>query len=379
MLRAGSAAANQMPRAAIPAASVSSRAIRLPGRAANTPVSAVSVVAALTLAPVGSRWALPAAGAGSAAGAAEVVGAGVTTGNRLARLPAGRGADRAGTAPGGNCGGEAGGAVTPARGVGAPLAGELLSAAGPERDGDGLGEGDALGEPDLLGEGEGLGDGDLLGDGDGDLLGDGDGDLLGDGDGDLLGDGLGEGDLLGEGLGEGDLLGVGLGEGDLLGDGDELGEGELPGVGADDLGDGDGDPIAAEGSWATAGLAAAPALPRTAMRIPAAVAPPPARTCAPARARPRMRPQRWPPLGLPASLRERAAEDITAWTQPRPSRFPVHDECHVPLVHPPRVDTPRRDGNPQTVQPGRLLAPALRDRAGAESTHGNPNVVEESA
>ena len=235
-----------MPKAAIPAARVSSKAISLPGRVLNAPVSAVSVVAALTLAPVGSWWALPAAGA---AGVAGIAGAGVTIGNRLARLPAWLGADRLETAPGGNSCGGTRGPATPARGVGAPLAVELLNA-GPERDGDGLGAGDALGEPDLLGEGEGEGDGDLLGEG----------------------EGLGEGDLLGEG--------EGLGEGDTV----------------DRLGDGDGEAAAAAIATAadvgaSAGLTAALALPAIAMRIPAAMAPPQARARAPARARPRMRPR----------------------------------------------------------------------------------------
>ena len=241
-----------MPKAAIPAARVSSKAISLPGRVLNAPVSAVSVVAALTLAPVGSWWALPAAGA---AGVAGIAGAGVTIGNRLARLPAWLGADRLETAPDGNSCGGTRGPATPARGVGAPLAVELLNA-GPERDGDGLGAGDALGEPDLLGEGEGEGDGDLLGEG----------------------EGLGEGDVLGEG--------EGLGEGDLLGEGDTV----------DRLGDGDGEAAAAAIATAadvgaSAGLTAALALPAIAMRIPAAMAPPQARTRAPARARARMRPR----------------------------------------------------------------------------------------
>ena len=223
-----------MPKAAIPAARVSSKAISLPGRVLNAPVSAVSVVAALTLAPVGSWWALPAAGA---AGVAGIAGAGVTIGNRLARLPAWLGADRLETAPGGNSCGGTRGPATPARGVGAPLAVELLNA-GPERDGDGLGAGDALGE------GEGEGDGDLLGEGEG------------------------------------------LGEGDLLGEGDTV----------DRLGDGDGEAAAAAIATAadvgaSAGLTAALALPAIAMRIPAAMAPPQARTRAPARARARMRPR----------------------------------------------------------------------------------------
>ena len=91
-------------------------------------------------------------------------------------------------------------------------------------------------------------------------------------DGDRLGDGDGLGD--GEGLGEGDVLGDGEGEGDVLDEGDG------------DLVDrpGDGVPAAVAGRWDRAGLAAAPVLPRTAMRIPAATAPPPASARAPARA-----------------------------------------------------------------------------------------------
>jgi len=93
-------------------------------------------------------------------------------------------------------------------------------------------------------------------------------------------DGLGDGD----GLREGDLLGDGLGEGDLLGDGDTT----------DLVGEGDGEVVAAAVAAAvdldaSAGLAAAPALPAIAMRIPAAVTPPQARTRAPARVLPRMR------------------------------------------------------------------------------------------
>ena len=185
----------------------------------------------------------------------------MTTGNRVARLPFGLGADRPGPVPRGNCDGRASGPVTPGSGAGAPLAGELPGAGGPERDGDGLGE------SDLLGDGEGWARGDLLGEGDG--LGE--GDLLGDGE------GLGESDLLGDG--------EGLGEGDLLGDGEE--EGDL----VDWLGDGDGTPVTVAGSRARAGLAAAPVLPRTAMRIPAAAAPPPASTRALARALPGARPR----------------------------------------------------------------------------------------
>jgi len=88
-------------------------------------------------------------------------------------------------------------------------------------------------------------------------------------------------------VGEGDLLGdgEGLGEGDLLGDGEEEGDR------VDWLGDGDGTPVAVAGSRARAGLAAAPVLPRTAMRIPAAAAPPPASARAPVRVLPGMRPR----------------------------------------------------------------------------------------
>jgi hypothetical protein len=158
----------------------------------------------------------------------------VTTGNRLARLPVGLGADRPRPVPRGNCGASASGAVALGSGVRTLLAGELLCAADPERDGDGLGEGD------LLGDGDGLGEGDLLGDG----------------------EGLGEDGLLGEGE---DGLVEWLGPGDA--------------------------PMAAEGRRARAGLAAAPALPRTAMRIPAAAAPPPASTRALTRALPGARPR----------------------------------------------------------------------------------------
>lgn len=244
-----------MPRAAIPAAKVSSRAISLPWRVPNTPVLAVSAVAAPALAPAGSCWALP------TPAAAGVAGAGVTTGNRLARLPVGLGADIPRPVPRGNC-------VDPAKGpailgdnVSSPLAAWLRGNGTGER--DPLGDGDALGEPDLLGEGAGLGDPDLLGEG----------------------DGLGEGDLLGEGEGDGDLLGDGLGEGDLLGDGEGLGEGDL-------LGDGEAVAAAiaaAADLGASAALATALALPAITMRIPAAVTPQ-ARTRAPARARPRIRP-----------------------------------------------------------------------------------------
>jgi len=170
----------------------------------------------------------------------------VTRGNRPPRLPVGLGADRPVTVPRGNCGGPASGTVTPGGGVGAPLTAALLG--GLECDGDRLGDGDGLGDD------EGLGEGDVLGDGDG--------------------------------LGEGDLLGDGEGEGDLLGDGEGLGEGDVLGEGDGDLLDrpGDGAPAAVAGRWDRAGLAAAPPLPRTAMRIPAATAPPPASARAPARA-----------------------------------------------------------------------------------------------
>jgi hypothetical protein len=109
---------------------------------------------------------------------------------------------------------------------------------------------DGEGDGDLLGEGDGLGEGDLLGDGDGDFEGE--------------GDGFGDGDLLGDGEGD-DILGDGLGEGGLLGDGD--------GAALDPLGDGDD------------AVAAATVLGRTASRIPAAIAPPPAMACALARGR----------------------------------------------------------------------------------------------
>jgi len=77
-----------------------------------------------------------------------------------------------------------------------------------------------------------------------------------------------------------------LGDGDGLGDDEGLGEGDVLGEGDGDLVDrpGDGVPAAVAGRWDRAGLAAAPVLPRTAMRIPAATAPPPASARAPARA-----------------------------------------------------------------------------------------------
>jgi len=267
MFLAGPAMVNQVPRAAIPAARVTARTISLPRPVPITPVSAVSAPCAPVPAPAGAYCARP---------APVATGAGVTTGNRLARLPVGLGTDRPGTVLRGNCGGRASGPVTRGSGVGAPLAPELPDASGPERglgDGNGLDGGDLPGEGDgdLVGDGEGLGEGDWLGDGDG--LGE--GDLLGEGEGDGRGDG--------EGLGEGDLLGDGdgLGGGDLLGDGDGLGEGGLLGDG-----EGDGAPVAVAGSRPRTGLAAAPVLLRTATRIPAATAPPPASAHAPARARP---------------------------------------------------------------------------------------------
>jgi hypothetical protein len=263
-----------MPNAAIPAAMVSSSAISLPWRVPSTPLSAVSVVAVPALAPAGSRWAVP------TPGGAGAVGAGVTNGNNLARLPVGLGADIPEPVPRGNCPGRSRVPATIGDRVRSPPAAWLLRNGTGER--DRLGEGDALGEPDLLGEGDGLGEPDLLGEGEG--LGD--CDLVGDGDGVLLGDGLGEGDLVGDGLGEGDLLGdgEGPGEGDLLGDGDTV----------DRPGEGDGEAVAAAIAAAadlaaSAGLTAALALPATTVRIPAAMAPPQARTRAPARALPRMR------------------------------------------------------------------------------------------
>jgi hypothetical protein len=253
-----------MPNAAIPAATVSSSAISLPWRVPSTPLSAVSAVAVPALAPAGSCWALPMPGADG------VVGAGVTTGNNLARLPVGLGADIPGPVLRGNCPGRSRVPATIGDRVRSPRAARLLRDGTGER--DRLGEGDALGEPDLLGEGEGLGEPDLLGEGEG--LGE--PDLLGDGDGVLLGDGLGEGDLLGEG--------EGLGEGDLLGVGDTV---DLPG-------EGDGEAVAAAIAaaadfGASAGLTAALAPPVITVRIPAAMAPPQARARAPARALPRMR------------------------------------------------------------------------------------------
>jgi len=195
----------------------------------------------------------------------------VTTGNSRARLPLALGADRPVTVPRGNAEGRVSGPVTlriPAEPL--PLwPGGAGSRCDGDGDGDLLAEGDGLGQGALFGDDEGgPGVGDLLGHGD--LLGEGDGlgepDLLGDGDGDF--EGLGEGGLLGDGDGDGGLLGDGLGEGALLGDAE--GDGELVEL----VGDGDGDV-----------LAAAPVLGRTASRIPAAIAPPPAMARAPARGR----------------------------------------------------------------------------------------------
>jgi hypothetical protein len=199
----------------------------------------------------------------------------VTTGNNRARLPPGVGTDRPVTVPRGNADGRASGPVRladPAEPL--PLwpggAGSLCDGEG---DGDLLGEGDGLGQGDLFGEaagpgeGDGLGHGDLLGEGDG--LGD--GDLLGEGDGDLEGDG--------DGLGEGDLLGDGEGDGGLEGEGDGLG------AGADLLGDGDGAALVLLGEGDGDTVAAAPVLGRTASRIPAAIAPPPAMARAPVHGR----------------------------------------------------------------------------------------------
>ncbi len=222
-----------------------------------TPVSAVS--AAVSPLPGGPGRARPAPGA---------AGAGVTTGNSRARLPPAIGADRPVTVPRGNAVGRASGPITPAE----PLL--------PWPGGEGL-RCDGDGDPGLVGDGDGLGHGALFGD-----------DEAGPGE----GDGLGQADLLGEGLGEGDLLGDGDldGEGDGLGEGDLLGDGE--GDGDDVLGDGlgAGDELVAEGDGAALVLlgdgdgdvaAAAPVLVTTASRIPAAIAPPPAKARAPARGR----------------------------------------------------------------------------------------------
>jgi hypothetical protein len=191
----------------------------------------------------------------------------VTTGNNRARLPPAVGADRPGTVPRGNADGWASGPATtadPAEPL--PL---WPGAAGLLCDGEGDGDLDLPGD----GEGDGLGQGELFGD---DEAGPGEGDGLGQAD--LLGDGdgLGEGDLLGDG--DGDL--EGLGEGDVLGGGDGLGEGAW-------LGDaeGDGEPVELAGDGDGDVAAAAPVAGRTASRIPAAIAPPPATARALARGR----------------------------------------------------------------------------------------------
>lgn len=207
-------------------------------------------------------------------------GAGVTTGNSRARLPPlVVGADRPGAVPRGNAEGRASGPIRvpdPANplplwpgGAGSRCDGEGDGDSDLLDVGDGLGQGELFGEDAGPGEGDGLGQADSLGEGDGlgepDLLGD------GEGDGDL--DGLGEGDLLGDGEGDGGLLGDGLGEGALLGD--EEGDGELVAL----VGDGDGDVVAA-----------AMVLARTASRMPAAIAPPPAIARARTRGRAGIRP-----------------------------------------------------------------------------------------
>lgn len=110
-----------MPKVAIPAAKVSSRAISLPWRVPDAPVSAVSAVAAPAVPPASPCCALPATGA---AGAARV-GAGLTTGNRLARLPVGLGADMPRLVPRGNCIGRAKGPATTGDKVRPPLAAGL--------------------------------------------------------------------------------------------------------------------------------------------------------------------------------------------------------------------------------------------------------------
>ena len=234
----------------MPAAIEIATMIRLPSRVLITPVSAVRAV----VPPVSDG---PGPAARPAPGAA---GAGVTTGNSRARLPFAAGADRPVTVPRAN----ADRRVSDPIRLAAPA--ELLplwpGGAGVRCEGDGdldlLGEGDGLGQGVTVGAAAGPGEGDGLGQAD--LLGD------GEGDGDL--EGLGEGDLLGDGEGDGGVLGDGLGEGALLGDAD--GDGELVEL----LGDGDGDVAAA-----------APMLGRTASRIPAAIAPPPAMVCAPAHGR----------------------------------------------------------------------------------------------
>jgi hypothetical protein len=201
-------------------------------------------------------------------------------------------------------------------------------------DAAGPGEGDGLGHADLLGEGDGLGEPDLLG--------------YGEGDGDL--DGLGEGDLLGDGEGDGGLLGDGLGEGALLGDA------EGDGAALDVLGEGDGDV-----------LAAAPVLGRTASRIPAAIAPPPATARAPAHGRADASFL----CGLRALLRVRASEVITAaWTHARPQRFQTG-----PGKHCRERGAPRR--GPSVVLAG---APASCPRAASSSSqHADQGRAERDA
>jgi hypothetical protein len=233
----------------------------------------------------------------------------VTTGNSRARLPPlGLGAGMPVTVPRGNADGRASGPIVAA----APAEPLPLwpGGAGPRCDGEGDGDWDLPGE----GDGDGLGQGALFGDdaagpGDGDGLGH--ADLLGEGDGlgegVLLGDGEGDGDV--DGRGEGELLGDGEGDGGLLGDG--LGEGAW-------LGDGEGDGAALDGLVDGDVLAAAPVPGRTASRIAAAIAPPPAAARALAHG--------WAGVsflcGLRALLRVRASEVITAaWTHARPEWF----------------------------------------------------------
>lgn len=222
-----------------------------------TPVSAVSAV--VSPSPDGPGCARPAPG---------TAGAGVTTGNSRARLPLAVGADRPGTVPRGNADGRASGPVRLAGpllpgpgGAGAPCDGEGDGDLDLPGEGDGLGQGVMFGGAAGPGEGDGLGQADVLGEGDG----------LGEGD--LLGVGEGDGDVEGLGEGDGGLLGDGLGEGTLLGDAE--GDGALVEL----AGDGDGDVVAA-----------APLLGRTASRMPAAIAPPPAMACAPAHGRAGIRP-----------------------------------------------------------------------------------------
>jgi len=83
----------------------------------------------------------------------------VTSGNRLARLPFGLGADRPGTVPPGSCGGRASGPVTTGGMVVAPPAGRLRNSSAGECDGLGDGDGgqEGAGLGAQRGEGEGLG------------------------------------------------------------------------------------------------------------------------------------------------------------------------------------------------------------------------------